>query len=90
MPIYHLYTAWGLVLATLLIVRLLRGPSCQHEWKVAVERELPSKAEELKKAGENIAVGWSMSGLRLISSKTFCAILVCQKCGATREFIVKT
>ena len=90
MPIYHLYTIWGLVLATLLITRLLRGPSCPHEWKAAVERELPSKAEELKKAGEDLKPWNKTTDLMEIASKTFCAILVCQKCGATREFIVKT
>lgn len=63
---------------------------CRHDWEPVVERELPSRAEELKKAGEDIRT-WRHTGqLTEIARKTFFAIVSCKKCGAVKEFKVTT
>lgn len=76
-----------------IVVGLLLGSlfkRCVHDWEPVVERELPSKAEELKKNGENISTWRLPSQLIEISSKTFFAIVSCKKCGGIKEFTAKT
>ena len=81
---YHLYTIAGLAMAVILLVRLLAGPSCLHDWDVAVERELPAPLEILGK--EEIRNWRSVNAIFASSQKKFYAILRCRKCGALREF----
>jgi hypothetical protein len=69
---------------------LLCRRSCLHDWEPVVERELPSKAEELKKNGEDISTWRRPEYLLEISSKTFFAIVSCKKCGGVKEFTIKT
>lgn len=63
---------------------------CIHDWEPVVERELPSKAEELKKHGEDLSTWRSPQQLMEASSKTFFAIVSCKKCGGIKEFQIKT
>ena len=63
---------------------------CKHDWEPVVERELPSKAEELKKNGENIATWKRPEHLIQIATKTVVAIISCKKCGAVKIFKVST
>jgi len=63
---------------------------CLHDWEPVVERELPSRAEELKKAGENIAAWRDTEDLANIASKKFFAIISCKKCGAVKDFMTET
>jgi hypothetical protein len=79
--------AWSFAFAFWWIWRLNR---CKHDWEPVVERELPSKAEELKKAGENIATWRHTDTLAEIASKTFFAIISCKKCGAVKQYTIKT
>jgi hypothetical protein len=84
MTLYHVYTVWGLVLATLMVVRLLRGPRCGHDWEPLVERELPAVAELIDK--QDI---WRWPSIRMTykaGRKKFFAIIGCKKCGEVKEF----
>lgn len=63
---------------------------CLHDWEPVVERELPSRAEELKKNGEDISTWPNPRTLMEIGSKTFFAIVSCKKCGGIKEFTAKT
>jgi hypothetical protein len=56
---------------------------CAHSWKVAVERELPSIAEEGRKNGVPIQY-WD----RNACSKRVVVVMTCDKCGGivTKEF----
>jgi hypothetical protein len=84
MTLYHLYTAWGLVLATLMLIRLLGKPRCGHDWEPLVERELPAVAEMIPK--EEVS-RWRSAVLTYSAGrKKFFAIIGCKKCGETREF----
>lgn len=78
------------VIAFLSLVVLYLLFRCRHDWEPVVERELPSKAEELKKNGENIATWRSPSQLIQIATKTVVAIISCKKCGAVKIFKVTT
>lgn len=95
MTFYHIYTVFALLVALLLVRRLLYpprtpAPPCLHDWEPVVERELPSKAEELKKNGEDISKWNSYKELQEISSKTFFAIVSCKKCGGIKDYTVET
>lgn len=84
MTLYHLYTIWGLILGTILIARLLRGPRCGHDWEPLVERELPAVAEMIDKQEIN---RWVSAILTYKAGrKKFFAVVGCRKCGETREF----
>lgn len=84
MTLYEVYTAWALVLGTMLIARLIRGPRCGHDWEPLVERELPAVAELIDQAEIN---RWASATLTYRAGrKKFFAILGCKKCGETREF----
>lgn len=83
---------WGAFIGGI-VVGLLLGAifkRCLHDWEPVVERELPSRAEELKKNGENIANWRFANDLKEISSKTFFAIVSCKKCGGVKEFSIRT
>lgn len=85
MTFYHLYTVWGLILATILVSRLLRGPRCNHDWEPLVERELPAVAELIENKEVN---RWQSAILTYKAGrKKFFAIIGCKKCGETREFV---
>jgi hypothetical protein len=77
--------AVGFVTGALLLRR-----HCIHDWEPVVERELPSRAEELKKHGEDLSTWRSTVQLAEISSKTFFALVSCKKCGGVKEFTIKT
>ncbi len=77
--------AVGLVTGSLLFYR-----RCIHDWEPVVERELPSRAEELKKNGEDLTTWRSTSMLTEVASKTFFALVSCKKCGGVKEFTIKT
>lgn len=79
--------AWSLAFAAFVIWRLFR---CRHDWEPVVERELPSKAEELAKQGENIKDWEDTDDLKAIASKTFFALISCKKCGAVKKYEVRT
>jgi predicted nucleic-acid-binding Zn-ribbon protein len=79
----------GGVLAGLLLGSFLKA-KCVHDWEPVVERELPSRAEELKKNGEDLTTWRLPSQLMEIASKTFFAIVSCKKCGGIKEFQTKT
>ena len=79
--------AWSFAFALWWISRITR---CKHDWEPVVERELPSKAEILKQSGENIATWRQPSQLAAIAEKTFFAVISCKKCGAVKEFKVRT
>lgn len=84
MTLYHLCTAWGLVVATMLLVRLIRGPRCGHDWEPLVERELPAVADIIDK---HEVCRWESAVLTYRAGrKKFFAILGCKKCGETKEF----
>jgi hypothetical protein len=84
MTFYHLYTAWALVLATLLVVRLFKKPHCGHDWEPLVERELPAVSELIDKAEVN---RWTNATLTYKAGrKKFFAVIGCKKCGETKEF----
>lgn len=76
----------AIVLSTLWVLFL----RCLHDWEPVVERELPSKAEVLKANGENIASWRYTRDLEAIAQKTFFAIISCKKCGAVKQFVIKT
>lgn len=63
---------------------------CKHDWEPVVERELPSRVEVAKAAGEDIRTWRSAVQVAESSSKKFFAIISCKKCGAVKEFQVKT
>jgi hypothetical protein len=76
------------VIAILFVVwRIFR---CLHDWEPVVERELPSKAEILKANGEDLSTWRSTNQLASIAQKTFFAIISCKKCGAVKQFEVRT
>lgn len=77
--------AVGFVTGALLCYR-----RCVHDWEPVVERELPSRAEELKKNGEDLATWRSTVQLAEIGSKTFFALVSCKKCGGVKEFTIRT
>ncbi len=80
----HIYVAWGLILGTGLLWRLIRAPRCLHDWEPVVERELPSVAEVLGKEEVN---SWRTSdNCYKAGRKKFFAIISCKKCGAVKEF----
>jgi hypothetical protein len=63
---------------------------CRHDWEPIVERELPSKAEELKKAGDDLSQWTVLDKLLKAATKTVVAIISCKKCGAVKIFKVTT
>ena len=75
------------------LLRFLLG--CAHDWKLAVERELPSKAEELTKAQVSVASVinkcYASDFAGKLAEKRIVAVLTCAKCGsiATRQFTNK-
>lgn len=82
MTLYHLYTVWALVIATILIVRLLRGPSCAHAWQLVDKTELPSRIEVMCK-------NWKPANMytsELMDASTVRATVVmrCDRCGAAK------
>mgnify|MGYP001602321456 CR=1 FL=1 len=74
------------------LLRLLLG--CSHDWKLVVEREMPSIAEGLIKANVSVAGVLNSAMFDIpgeagrIAAKKIVAVLTCHKCGgiATREF----
>jgi len=60
---------------------------CRHAWKPVVERELPSRAEELNRVG---ATWETKDDTGEIASRTFVAVLACEKCGGCKKFVVRT
>jgi len=84
MTFYHLYTIAGLIMAIMLLQRLLRGPKCNHEWEVAVERELPAPADTLGK--EELSRWRHVPHIYAAGRRKFYAILRCKKCPDTKEF----
>jgi len=74
------------------LLRILLG--CSHDWKLVVERELPTKADELIKAQVSVAsvINAAIFGREdlamKLAEKRIVAVLTCAKCGgiATREF----
>jgi len=79
--------AWSFAFALFVLHRLFR---CKHDWEPLVERELPSKAEILKQAGQDMASWVHYKPMLEAASKVFFAIIGCKKCGATREFRQET
>ena len=87
MTIWMLYTAWALVIATLLIRRLLTGPKqppCQHDWEPVVERELPAVVEVVGK--DQVARFTYAEAIHNAGRKKFFALVSCKKCGWLKEF----
>lgn len=76
---------WSFAFALLVLWHLFFR--CRHDWEPVVERELPSRAETLHSVGENIA---KWDDPTEIASKCFFAIISCKKCGAVKEFEVRT
>jgi len=83
---------WGCFLGGILMGFFLSSlfKKCIHDWEPVVERELPSKAEELAKHGEDLKTWRLPQQLMEASSKTFFAIVSCKKCGGIKEFQAKT
>ena len=88
MPIAQVLALSSFVVMTLVVLWLIFR--CKHDWEPVVERELPSKAEILKANGENIASWRQTEDLKDISSKTFFALISCKKCGAVKDYTVRT
>lgn len=64
--------------------------SCKHDWEPVVERELPSRVEIAKLAGEDIKTWPDAHLIAESSSKMFFAIISCKKCGAVKKYIVES
>lgn len=79
--------AWSLPLAFFVLRRVFR---CEHDWEPVVERELPSRVEVAKAAGEDIKTWRSAVHVANCSSKVFFAIISCKKCGAVKQYEVRT
>lgn len=86
-PVVAVIFAWSLALAFFVLRRLFR---CEHDWEPVVERELPSKAEILKAAGENLSTWRIPLQLMEAAKKTFFAIISCKKCGAVKNYTITT
>ena len=80
--------AWSFALALWCLWRFFFR--CLRDWEPLVERELPARAEILKASGENIALWRRPEDLMKIAEKTFFAIISCKKCGAVKEYQVRT
>lgn len=80
--------AWSFALALFVIHRCFFR--CLHDWEPVVERELPSRVEVAKLAGEDIRTWRSAIHVAECSSKKFFAIISCKKCGAVKQFEIKT
>lgn len=80
---WHLYTAWALLLATLLIVRLFKGPRCAHAWELVDKLEFGSALAHMhKSAGLNFSgVGMSPWYWDKLSRQKTVVVLRCPKCG---------
>ena len=89
MTFWHLYTAWALLLATLLIVRLFRGPRCPHAWELVDKTEFCSPLDVYAKHKMNFSPEPHQTEfwLDLCKRKTV-VVLRCPKCGdpLIREF----
>jgi hypothetical protein len=84
MPIWTLYTAWALIIATGLLWRLIRGPACVHAWKVVTDRDMGPAVEEAIKLGFNFKEGASGNWWR----RVYWAVIACDRCGALKTFKV--
>lgn len=80
----------GAFAAGFMVGALLCYRRCIHDWEPVVERELPSKAEELKKNGEDMSTWTSQTALLDAGAKTFFALVSCKKCGGVKEFTITT
>lgn len=89
MSFWHLYTAWALLLATLLVVRLFKGPRCPHAWELVDKTEFASPLDIYKKNDLTFteAKGSAYFWLQLAQRKVV-VVLRCPKCGdpLIREF----
>lgn len=80
--------AWSFALALLVLHRCFFR--CLHDWEPVVERELPSRVEVAKLAGEDITSWRSAVLVANSSSKKFVAIISCKKCGGVKKYEVDT
>lgn len=60
---------------------------CKHAWTLVSDRDFPSRAEELKKAGftPHGMTLW-LSDVPKLGSKIYIAVLKCDRCGAIKTF----
>jgi hypothetical protein len=83
MTLYHLYTIWALVIATVLVIRLVVGPRCAHPWELVDKVEFCSQAEEARKLHLviNHAIGSAVDdALR----RSVTVEMRCPRCGACK------
>lgn len=53
---------------------------CKHAWEFVDKTELPSRLEEAKKSGTNLATLWAYQ-VQEMSEKKVIIVLRCPKCG---------
>ncbi len=83
MTIWMLYTAWALIIATGLLLRLFIGPRCAHAWELVDKVEFSSQLEETKKLGYKFS---DLHGVAVDAAllRSVTVVMRCPRCGACK------